>query len=247
MKTLILIQGTFHKEYNEIEKAMRNTWIKDTEDGIDVKFYYGLFDDQDKVLTDAKCSVEKSEVKENENGDIIVGAYDVLGNYFDPRGEKLLRAYEYILNTYDYDFILRICNTSYIIHSKLRDYIKTINPYRFYDGARNKYQDKYFFVAGHNSMLSRDCVEKLVENKKEFLECRFLEDVAVGYFLMHKLNYCSWGKDNIDDSFIPTHIFAYVDDFNPNGYINNIAYNYRFRRHNSKEVYELYNFAKNNY
>jgi hypothetical protein len=245
MKVLILIQGTYEPNYSEIEKVAHETWAESTiNPDINIKFYYGAFNREGKLISEAQLSVAKQEVNENNNGDIIVGAYDMIGPYFDPRGEKLIRTLEYSLK-YEYDFVLRVCNTSYIRTDKLYEYLKLQPRKNFYDGARNLYKYKYYFVSGHNSVMSRDCAELLVQNKKDYLECRYPEDLAVGYILMHKLNYTSFGKE----PFTPTHIFATDPGFDPEHFFNHIAYNYRFRSHTPKEMQDYHNFilTKNNY
>lgn len=245
MKILILVQGTFEPNYNEIEKVARKTWVEsNSSSNIKIKFYYGAFDRESKLIPEARINIDKQEVKQNNNGDIIVGAYDMTGPYFDPRGEKLIRTLEYSLK-YKYDFVLRICNTSYVRTDKLYEYLKLQPRENFYDGARNLHNYKYFFVSGHNSVMSRDCAELLVKNKKDYLECRYPEDLAVGYLLMHKLNYTSFSKE----PFIPTHINATDPGFDPEHFFNHTAYNYRFRGNSSKEMQDYHNFllTKNNY
>lgn len=240
MKILILVQGTFAISYREIEKTMRRTWMNSiTSPDILVKVYYGAFDPQGNLFPEAEIVVEKEQVTENKNGDIIVGAYDMMGPYFDPRGEKLIRALEYSLK-FEYDFVLRVCNTSYIRFDKLLTYLKNCPQKKFYDGARNLFNYKYYFVSGHNSIMSRDCVVNLVENKTEFLECRYPEDLAVGYFLMHKLNYTKFEEE----PFIPTHIPATVPGFDANHFLDHRAYNYRFRGNSSKEMQEYHEFLQ---
>lgn len=248
MKILILIQGTFDKTYSDIEHVVRSTWYNDLgSDSMYAKFYYGAFDNENNLISESGVDIKKEQVIENSNGDIIVGCFDLLGNHFDPRGEKFIRSLEYVYNSYEFDYILRVSNTSYIIPEKLEQYIENIPMHNFYDGARNLYNYKYFFVSGHNSLMSKDCVRKLIEIKEDFLNCRYLEDVAVGYFLMHKLKYTSWSENNIDDNFIPTHILAYLDDFHPENYRNNIAYNYKFRFDLSKKMFNFHTYLKSKY
>lgn len=242
MKILILVQGTFAPSYREIEETMRKTWIKsNTNPDITVKVYYGAFDPQGNILPVAGITIDKEEVKENSNGDIIVGAYDMTGPYFDPRGEKLIRSLEYISNNYEYDYLLRICNTSYIRPDKLYSYLLDRPRTKFYDGARNLYNYEYSFVSGHNSVMSKDCVELLVAHKEEYLESRYPEDLAVGYMLMHRLDYTKFEEE----PFIPTHIPATVPGFNPKHFLEHRAYNYRFRGNSSKEMQEYHDFLLN--
>jgi len=243
MKTLILIQGTYDEKYVDTEQTVRETWFKDiSSSNITAKFYYGAYDRQGEILPQTKVAIQKEQVLENENGEIIVGTYDLCsGDYFDPRGEKLIRVLEYVLNNYEFDYLLRVCNTSYIRIDKLEEYTSTIPRTHFHDGARNMYDSKYYFVSGHNSIMSRDCVEQLVNIKEEFLQSRYLEDLAVGYFLMHKLNYTSF----IEGEFIPTHVFAFDSQFNPKAFYNHRAYNYRFRANISEKMSEYHNFLVN--
>lgn len=241
MKILILVQGTYSPSYREIEKIARTTWVESNNSpDVTIKFYYGAYDQQGILLPEAGLTIEKEEVKENVDGDIIVGAYDMTGPYFDPRGEKLIRALEYSLK-YEYDYVLRVCNTSYIRINKLLEYISNQPREKFYDGARNLYDYKYFFVSGHNSIMSRDCAEILVENKQAYLELTYPEDLAVGYILMHKLNYTKF----LEEPFTPTHIPATVPGFNPQHFLNHRAYNYRFRGNSSTEMNEYHKFIIN--
>lgn len=242
MKVLILIQGTYATSYTEVERTIRETWIQSNSNpDIIVKFYYGNYDQEGRPLLSSGVDLQKEEVRENYRGEIIVGAYDMMGPYFDPRGEKLIRTLEYSVKNYKFDFLLRVCNTSYIRPDKLVSYLETQPRTKFYDGARNLYNFKYSFVSGHNSIMSRDCVELLVQNKQEYLECRYPEDLAVGYFLMHKLNYTKFEEE----PFVPTHIPATVPEFDPEHFFNHRAYNYRFRGNSSAEMEKYHQFLVN--
>ena len=169
---------------------------------------------------------------------MLVGTHDTLGPYFDPRGEKMMLAFEYCLKNLEFDFILRICNTSYMDIPKVHEYFNSIRKERVYDGARNMHSSGIRFVTGFNSFLSRDVVEKVIEHKEQFLAIPELEDLALGQLIMHDLAYTNFE----DQPHTQTHAVAFEDEFNPDSFIESPVFNYRFRSATIDKFVNFHNY-----
>ena len=132
----------------------------------------------------------------------------------DARSRKFIMALEYCLKNFEFDYIQRISNTSYIDVEKMQLYLNELPRIKIYNGARNMYNYQYYFVAGHDVIMSRDVVELLVNYKDIYLESQYLEDLAAGKILIHDIKYVSF-EDQSKDNFVQ--IFPYdinIDNIN---------------------------------
>jgi hypothetical protein len=224
-KILILNQATLDPSYSSIIEAAYNTWNNYNHPDVKILHYYGKYDDNLKETDRFKQLPNDRECLEINN-DLICGTYDNIfpldhptiklisesdsvhtgeGYSFkinDARGEKFIMALEYCLNNYDFDFIQRISCTSYVDVNKMYEYVSTINKTKVYNGARNMYNSKYYFMAGHCVLMSRDIVELMVKNKKKYLSLSYPEDVATGKIILYDSKYT-----NIDEQF---HLYAFT-------------------------------------
>lgn len=222
-KILVLNQATLNSNYRVLEDAFRNTWASNKDERFKAIHYYGKYN-QDYTITDIFKNIPEDGKVTIENDNLIVGTYDnsypphheiykrVLNSKLiyklgdteykinDSRGEKLIRSLEYCLNNFEFDFLLRICSTTYVDVNKMLSVLDSIKPYKVYDGARNMYNYEYYFVAGHTSLMSRDVVEQAVLNKELYLDSPYPEDLALGKLIMHDLNYTSFTDQQINGS-----------------------------------------------
>ena len=67
-------------------------------------------------------------------------------------------ALEYCLKNFEFDYIQRISNTSYVDVEKMQLYLNKFSRSKVYNGARNMYNYQYYFVAGHDVIMSKDVV-----------------------------------------------------------------------------------------
>lgn len=244
-KILILNQCSIAKGYDEIDRLSRNTWAKTYSKYVDVYHYYGAFDSENNPISTLGELPERGNARVNkiDSDNILVCGANDTPTYkddvlVDPRAEKLILAYEYCLNNLNFDFVVRICNTTYLDIKKLHRVLDGLTrKERVYDGARNLYNYEYPFCGGFSNYMSRDCVEQLVSHKNDYLSLPrnlLIEDLAVGVILMHKTKYAYW-----DEPHLITHVNAYeptydITSYNPNDNI----FSYRFRA-NTLEKYRL--------
>lgn len=244
-KIVVLNQCSVAPSYSEIDNLSKTTWSVVHHTNVDVYHYYGAFDSENNQIKTLGELPEKGTARVNNIDSkkiLVCGTNDTLtirdGVQSDPRAEKLILAYEYCLKNLDFDFIVRICNTTYLDIKKLHRVLDGLTQKeRVYDGARNLYNYEYPFCGGFSNYMSRDCVEQLVSHKNDYLSLPrnlLIEDLAVGVILMHKTKYAYW-----DEPHLITHTNAYestydVTTYNPNDNI----FSYRFRA-NTLEKYKL--------
>ena len=223
-KTLILNQTTVNSGYSAIDQAAHDTWGLYKHEDVKIIHYYGKYTHQliptDKFSTlppDGECLMI--------GDDLIVGTYDTnypgdhpvrIGHDVSPikytyggiehkiddaRGEKFVMALEYCLNNFEFDFIQRISCTSYVDVPKMADYVNTLSKTKVYNGAKNMYNHEYYFISGHNVLMSRDVVQLLVDHKKEYLSIAYPEDLATGRLIIHDLAYTNFSEQTNSDTF----------------------------------------------
>jgi hypothetical protein len=257
-KIIILNQATLDTKYAPIMEAAYNTWDNYNHSNVKILHYYGKYDNDLKETNRFKQLPNDGECLEIGN-DLICGTYDmsfpanhptlklisesdsvyISGDYSlkinDARGEKFIMALEYCLNNYEFDFIQRISCTSYIDTNKMYNYVSTIDKTKVYNGARNKYNSEYYFMAGHCVLMSRDIVELMVKNKEKYLSLSYPEDVATGKIILYDSEYT-----NIDEQF---HFHAFTP-VNPNNIVIDerpSIYCYRTDTSHPEIFYELHN------
>jgi hypothetical protein len=227
-KVLVLNQATFDPDYLTVDALSRSTWSFRTHPDVHTIHYYGAKDARGNpfagfkhIPTQDACVTYSQTLSESNNEIMVCDTYDVLNTseHADPRNVKLILAYEYAVNNYEFDFIVRVCNTTYVDIPKMHRFFDNYpRKTRVYNGARNLYNYDYYFVSGFGNYMSRDVAEELVRHKKEFLELKDpfnIEDVAVGYMVMHQLECAENGKDGYVDSDIINHALPrdYIEEF----------------------------------
>jgi hypothetical protein len=256
-KVIIINQATLDPSYDGINQAAHDTWGSYNYKDVKILHYYGKYNkylqltDKFPILpSDGKCLVN--------NNDLIIGTYDtnypenhpvrighdnspikyILGGIEykidDARGEKFIMALEYCLNNFEFDFIQRISCTSYVDIPKMVNYLNTIPKTKVYNGAKNMYNNEYYFISGHNVLMSKDTVETLVKHKNKYLALPYPEDLATGRLLIHDLEFTNLSEQT------PNHTFTVVK---PNNLIlssNPSTYLYRTRSSHPKVFYDLH-------
>ena len=113
-------------------------------------------------------------------------------------GHKGLLAYEWALNTLEFDYVARVNSSCYVSKKKLLDYVQTLPNENIFEGL--KIEDKEDWVwGGGQFIISRDVLQKIVDNKADWRHGE-MEDKAMS-FLAAKLgipfkegNACSINK-----------------------------------------------------
>jgi hypothetical protein len=242
-KVLILNQATVDPSYNVMDYLSRNTWTLNSHPDVRTIHYYGGYDSNHNPINKFPV-VPRGETQLIDNDILVCGTNDTLGDYFDPRGEKMIMAIEYCLKNFEWDFMLRICNTSYIHIPKLHKFLSKLPKEKIYDGARNMYNSEIYFVAGFNSYMSRDTAELLIQNKETYLASRYLEDLALGDVIFHQLKHTSFDTQ----THYSTYVWASEEDFQPDHFLQNTdVFNYRFRSHTPEKLIRFHEHVMNKY
>jgi hypothetical protein len=243
-KIIILNQCTTEPRWQEVDQLGQNTWGKVTHPDVKMFHYYGAFDSNGKPYDRFSNIPNRGEIAILPNNIMVCGVEDVLGNYFDPRGERYIMALEYCLNNFEFDYIYRTTCTSYIDIYKMYNFFNKLKiKEKFYDGLRNMYEYQYLFTSGYHVMLSRDVVEVIVEHKDEYLKLELPEDVAVGALLIHTLKYASF-ENNPDHNTSATPLGN--SGFNHKNYLNTSVFNYRLNTNLGEQLLEIHNYLENN-
>jgi hypothetical protein len=215
-KTIILNQATLHPDYQGVDNKGKETWGSIINPDVRIIHYYGKYDSNGELTTKFDTLPEDGECLLYDENTLIIGTYD--NNYPsdhprhsiipDARNEKLILALEYCINNFEFDYLLRICNTTYVDVNKMADYFDALPRTKVYDGARNLYNYETFFVAGHSAYMSHDVVDLLVQHKEDYLASSYPEDLATGQIIIHDLEYTSFDYLDTKYNYHPSHFFV---------------------------------------
>jgi len=145
--------------------------------------------------------------------------------------KKVIRAYQAILNTYEFKYILKTDDDQQVTNIKFFNTIMSLLDKKYDDletrlhygghivNVNQTYQSQYYrihaelpqdllvkatkYCSGRFYFLSQDAVKFLVEEKKELIESEYLEDYAVGYYL----------SDQYKTTMLPLDTNKYFTDF----------------------------------
>lgn len=146
--------------YDELNKTIRDTWNKDKVDGVETIFYY----------SSSKLEIIKDElfVKSDEG--------------IDNLGYKVISSLEYILENIEFDYIFKMNCSSYLNKDLLKNILIDKPRTKFYSGLIGNH-DGIRFASGSGTVISRDLVRLIVENKHKWNH-HYIEDVSIGKLMM---------------------------------------------------------------
>lgn len=170
---IILVLSHYEEPYVMLEDCIKKTWANHNIDNVKVFFYHGGNEEgmvEDKIIT----------------------------NYpegFHNIGYKTIRAFEILLKNNNFDYIFRTNSSSYVDIQSLLDYLDDKPLDNFYHGVIGHYSKTSLldnrvnlkpidieFASGSGYFLSKDVVEKVVENKNNWPH-QIIDDVAIAYLL----------------------------------------------------------------
>ena len=165
MKVLILVLSSDTYPSKRNSKVQKNTWAKELPDNFEAIHYK---------------SGNKTYIKEN---DLIVKA----GKKTNEIGYKNFRAFEWVLENKQFDYLFRTNTSSYINISELEKFIKDIdkgNSKYIYSGKiinlkKSTNNEVVQFVSGAGILLSKNSLQSLVDNQNLFDHNEW-EDVGIG-------------------------------------------------------------------
>lgn len=185
-KVVILVMCSSNSHYKRLENAIKETWFNIKNDNVEIIFY----SDNEKIEN-------KSEYPVLIGNDLILPCDDGFLNL----GHKTIKAFEWVNNNYNYDYIYRSNLGAYIDSNKLIKFIEGKSKNKFYCGIVGKTQTgvKIPFASGSGYFLSKDLVEIVLTNK-HLWNHNIVDDVALGELLLkfsidvdesaRRLNYC---------------------------------------------------------
>lgn len=247
MRVILLAQGTFHDSYQMINNASMETWMVSSHPNVKMFMYCGNYGENGvlyKDLIEPGCVEFGKELVCNCT-DLSMGVDD--DKTVDYRSVKFIEALEYCLQNYEFDYIFRTGNTSYVDVNGMYETIDKLPRTGVYGGQKCKIEGQdWSFIAGHNTILSRDLVEKLVNDKHLFINGGdTYEDIYIGKVITNIRNYID--EDDIIDimHFLCLRIYDNgIKLQDPENVINNMVkphiWNYRFSPHHYEEMRQFH-------
>lgn len=164
-KVLILVLSAQKPPWGEMMLTSMNTWERDYVEGVRTIFYCG------------------QPVQENSYSVIYFDIYESYATL----GQKMLAAFEWVLQNYDFDYIARVNSSCYVDKRELIKYVQTLPDTNVFAGVKvpSSGHEAEWCWGGMQFILSKDVVEKVVESKTHWRHDK-MEDVALS-FLVKKL------------------------------------------------------------
>jgi hypothetical protein len=180
-----------------MHKTSKQTWAKDSEN------VYFLFGD--------------SKIIKYEQQDLFLPVSDFSCM------DKSIEAFKYLLNTRMFDYICRGCDGSYFDITRITKLLSDKSKSKFYAGPKVQY-DNITYASGAGYIISRDCVELIVNNSNEINNLmkkygttdyvgRYIDDVIIGEF---------FNEHGIV-------LYQINNGYEDSNFKNNEAYHYHFR------------------
>lgn len=168
MKIIILVLSADRGVYKSLSKASRKTWAAEELEGVKIFFYYGYMQGRPRP--------QKGQVIE-DGSDLICGNTEGLHTI----GFKTISSFQYLLESYDFDYIFRCCAGSYVDQKNLKKFVENKPRKKFYCGAIGNI-DGIRYASGSGYILSRDLVKYVVDNGKLWNHS-LIDDMALGKVL----------------------------------------------------------------
>ena len=186
-KILITVMSCDKEFFSNQEELIKQTWAKDIIDGkypnIDIVFYIG-------------CPVINETYSDDDLKTIVLKCEDDLDNTF----KKTIRAFEYIDNNYEYDYIFRTNTSTYVNVQLLNEFIQSITDDNILYGSEiyslSESTCPYplcLFVRGNSIILSKKHIDILLKDSYPLLYLNLCDDYTIGNIINSY-----WIKQNID-------------------------------------------------
>jgi hypothetical protein len=192
-KILITVMSCDKEFFSNQEELIKQTWAKDIIDGkypnIDIVFYIG-------------CPVINETYFDNDLKTIVLKCEDGLDNTF----KKTIRAFEYIDNNYEYDYIFRTNTSTYINVQLLNEFIQSITDDNILYGSEiyslSESTCPYplcLFARGNSIVLSKKHIDILLKDSYSLLYLNLCDDYTIGniinsYWIKQNLDYTQYIK-----------------------------------------------------
>lgn len=247
-KVIILNQCTVDTDYYNITKIAESFTIKElNNDILYINYIGGLDENNEKFPFFHKYKFNKLYQKPFTNT-LILDSKDLIDkkNNYDPRGRKVLLAFEYCIKNFEFDFIYRTSCTCITQVDKLLNAINKLDTKEVYTGQKAGWfiekdieENQFYFVISAACLMSKDIVNLILKHKKRYLELtskdtsvNSYEDVVIGRLLDFELslpyikpdkqlNFFVCGEYKIKSNSISIDDIEYIDNvityrFDPN-------------------------------
>lgn len=162
MKILVIVIAAEFEPYVSLKKACKSTWGSSTRQDIQVLYLHAIPDTMPHIIND----------------DLIVSGDEGMRNI----GYKTLQAFEYCLNSLDFDYIFRTNLSSYVHLNGLFKYAQALTPISIYKGVIGNHKG-ISFASGSGYLISKDLVKYTLEHKDKWEHIELLDDVALAQVL----------------------------------------------------------------
>ena len=161
-KILVIVLAKEDQTYSKMQKAIRETWGKPeyVPNNITLKFNYGeLYRGQTEVI--------------DEGDSIFVNCEDI----FQHLTLKTLECFRYVLKQYDFDYVFRCCNGSYVNLDRLNEWVNTNADTNVYSGINGFYHNVHY-CSGSGYLISKDIISKIVNIQP--VNYNEIDDIEIG-------------------------------------------------------------------
>lgn len=169
-KILILVVSSLDPPYLEMINTSCNTWDKVIVDNCETIYYFG-----DPIKENARGWMADYENK-------MLHCKSIKETYSN-MGVKMLLAFDWALKNKDFDYVVRVNSSCYVDKKQLVKYIETLPDNNLFAGVEVDKGTDYemnWCWGGCQFILSKDVVQKVVENKHLFNH-NHIEDVALSH------------------------------------------------------------------
>lgn len=176
-RALILVISSEVRPYGKMIDTSLATWDSIKVEGVQTIFFCGR-----------STQLDTDKIK---HFPIQEGLYQM--------GHKGLLAYEWALNTLEFDYVARVNSSCYVSKKKLLNYCQTLPEANVFEGLQVTDIPKWMFGGGQ-FIISKDVLQKIVDNKDKWNHNE-MEDKAMSYLVdslgipFRDGNACSINKD----------------------------------------------------
>lgn len=158
-KVLVLILSSNTYPANINSYFQKKTWLKN----FDSYYFFYKFDSQTRINNNTLYLEGKEEYKNI--------------------GLKTIKAFEYCIENFEFDYILRTNGSSYIDKISLDKYLENKPKNKFYSGyvGRSSAFPDIDLVSGASILLSRDLIKNIV-NAYDKLDFNLPDDIMLSYY-----------------------------------------------------------------
>ena len=160
MNLIILVLDSFTSNSIRNSKIQKKTWANDASRYTNVLFYKG------------------GKETKRDGFELILDCSDK----YEDMGIKTLKAFNWVFENLNFDYIFRTNTSSYVNYENLIEYVNNLAKKEIdYCGFIGSYED-INYVSGSGIILSRHAVQKILNSRNKFDET-LVEDIAIGKLL----------------------------------------------------------------